>query len=92
MSYLRFAAMVATSTLLMYGLMYLNTYSLDHVAFSQTRAWMAVVMGAAMAIVMLLFMRKMYSNRRLNAPISAIPACANWPMGSSPPKCARSGG
>lgn len=68
MSYLRFAAMVATSTLLMYGLMYLNTYSLDHVAFSQTRARMAVVMGAAMAIGMLLFMRKMYSNRRLNAP------------------------
>jgi uncharacterized protein (DUF305 family) len=69
MSYLRFAAMVATSTVLMYGLMYLNTYSLDHVAFSQTRAWMALVMGAAMAIVMLLFMRAMYSNKRLNAAI-----------------------
>lgn len=69
MSYLRFAAMVATSTVLMYGLMYLNTYSLDHVAFSQTRAWMALAMGAAMAIVMLLFMRGMYANRRANVAI-----------------------
>jgi uncharacterized protein (DUF305 family) len=69
MSYPRFAAMVATSTVLMYGLMYLNNYSLDHVVFSQTRAWMALVMGAAMAIVMLLFMRTMYSNKRLNAAI-----------------------
>lgn len=69
MSYPRFAAMVATSTVLMYGLMYLNTYSLDHVAFSQTRAWMALLMGAAMAIVMLLFMGGMYPNKRLNAAI-----------------------
>lgn len=69
MSYLRFAAMIITSTLVMYGLMYLNTYSLDHVALSQTRAWMALVMGAVMAVIMLLFMRGMYSNRRLNAAI-----------------------
>ena len=74
MSYLRFAAMVATSTVLMYGLMYLNTYSLDHVFFSQTRAWMALLMGAAMAIVMLLFMRGMYPNQRLNASILAVGA------------------
>ena len=37
--YLRFAAMVATSTGVMFGLMYLNTYQADHVFFSQTRAW-----------------------------------------------------
>jgi hypothetical protein len=36
----------------MFGLMYLNTYALDHVGFSQTRTWMAVVMGAAMAVIM----------------------------------------
>ena len=30
--YERFAAMIAASTLVMYGLMYLNTYALDHVA------------------------------------------------------------
>ena len=46
MSYLRFAAMIAVSTLVMFGLMYLNTYTADHVFFSQTRAWMALFMGA----------------------------------------------
>ena len=39
--------------------MYLNTYQLDHVTFSETRLYMALVMGAAMAIVMLSFMLKM---------------------------------
>ena len=53
MSYARFGAMIATSTLVMFGLMYLNTYALDHVFFSQTRAWMALVMGATMAVIML---------------------------------------
>lgn len=33
----RFAAMMATSTVVMFGLMYLNTYALDQVFFSQTR-------------------------------------------------------
>lgn len=82
MSYWRFAAMVATSTVVMFGLMYLNTYQLDHVFFSQTRAWMALVMGAAMAIVMLAFMQSMYRNRRLNAAIlfgsAALFAVSLW--------------
>ena len=64
MSYLRFGAMIPTSTVVMFGLMYLNTYSAEHVFFSETRAWMALVMGAAMAIVMLLFMLGMYRDRR----------------------------
>ena len=54
--YTRFIVMIATSTLVMFGLMYLNTYALDHVHFSETRTWMALYMGGAMAIVMLLFM------------------------------------
>ncbi|RYG02989.1 MAG: DUF305 domain-containing protein [Caulobacteraceae bacterium] len=61
--------MIAVSTVLMYGLMFLNTYAPEHVRFSQTRVWMALLMGAAMAIVMLLFMRKMYENQRLNIAI-----------------------
>lgn len=67
--YMKFAAMIATSTLVMFGLMYLNTYSLDHVFFSQTRAWMAVVMGATMGVVMLLFMLGMYANKAVNTGI-----------------------
>jgi hypothetical protein len=69
MSYLRFAAMVLTSTFVMYGLMYLNTYQLDHVFFSQTRAWMALLMGAVMALVMLGFMWGMYKNKGANIGI-----------------------
>ena len=71
MSYLRFGAMIATSTVVMFGLMYLNTYALDHVLFSQTRTWMALLMGAAMAIIMLLFMLGMYKNRSANIAILA---------------------
>ena len=69
MSYARFAAMIATSTIVMFGLMYLNTYALSHVEYSQTRTWMAIVMGAVMAIIMLGFMWGMYRNRRTNVGI-----------------------
>ncbi len=69
MSYLRFAAMIATSTIAMYVMMYLNTYILDHVYWSQTRAWMALYMGGGMAIIMLAYMLSMYSSRTVNIAI-----------------------
>ena len=69
MSYWRFAAMIATSTVVMFGLMYINTYALDHVFWSETRAWMALLMGATMAVIMLSFMLAMYSKRALNIGI-----------------------
>jgi Ca2+/Na+ antiporter len=69
MGYLRFAAMIGTSTLVMYGLMYLNTYRWEHVSFSETRTYMALLMGACMAIIMLSFMLKMYRNQRVNIGI-----------------------
>ena len=69
MSYLRFCVMVATSTAVMFVLMYLNTFQLDHVFYSQTRAWMAILMGAVMAFIMILFMWRMYKNHRANAAI-----------------------
>ena len=71
MSYGRFGAMIATSTLVMFGLMYLNTYALSHVFFSQTRTWMAIVMGATMAVIMIGFMWSMYPSRRTNLGIVA---------------------
>ncbi|MFC1458231.1 DUF305 domain-containing protein [Microvirga arabica] len=67
--YLRFAAMIATSTIVMFGLMYLNVYALDHIFWSETRAYMALIMGAAMAIVMLAFMLGMYKNKAANLGI-----------------------
>ena len=64
--YAKFALMIATSTAVMFGLMYLNTYSLDHVYWSETRAYMALIMGAAMALVMLAFMVGMYPDKKAN--------------------------
>ncbi|KQX20347.1 MULTISPECIES: DUF305 domain-containing protein [unclassified Sphingomonas] len=76
MSYSRFAFMVAASTIVMFGLMYLNTYAWSHVEYSQTRMWMAVVMGAAMAALMLGFMWGMYRNLRLNIAILIMSGAA----------------
>jgi Ca2+/Na+ antiporter len=68
-SYLRFGAMIATSTLIMLGVMYLNTYEFGHVRFSETRVYMALLMGSTMAVVMLSFMLHMYTNRWTNSAI-----------------------
>lgn len=71
MNYMRFFAMIITSTFIMFGLMYLNSFALDHVYFSETRTYMAIYMGAAMAIVMLAFMLGMYTNTKANIAIFA---------------------
>jgi len=71
MSYWRFFVMIITSTVVMFGLMYLNTYALDHVFFSETRSYMALYMGAVMAVIMLAFMLGMYTNRTANIAIFA---------------------
>lgn len=80
--YPRFGAMIATSTVIMFGLMYLNTYELDHVFFSQTRLFMAFLMGAVMAVIMMVFMGKMYEDRRKNIAIyvssAAVFALSLW--------------
>jgi hypothetical protein len=69
MSYARFALMILTSTAMMFVLMYANTYAWEHVFFSETRVYMAILMGAAMAFVMLAFMAGMYSSRTVNFAI-----------------------
>lgn len=71
MTYTRFFSMIVASTLIMYGLMYLNTFQLDHIFFSQTRAWMALYMGAVMAAVMLAFMWGMYEGEGVKKAILA---------------------
>ena len=67
--YGNFILMIAVSATLMFGLMYLHTYQLDHVWFSQTRLFMIFIMAGSMALVMLFFMRHMYENRRANMAI-----------------------
>lgn len=66
MKYSTFALMIVVGTIIMFGLMYLNVYSVDHVFFSETRAYMALIMGATMAFVMLAFMWNMYPNKEIN--------------------------
>jgi len=68
-TYWRFAAMIGTSTLVMLGLMYLNTYAFEHVRWSETRFYMAFLMGGAMAVIMLSFMLNMYKNQKINLAI-----------------------
>ena len=72
MTYRRFLAMIVTSTVVMLGLMYLNTYAWGHVFWSETRFWMAFLMGATMAVIMLSFMLPMYDNRKKNAAIVVV--------------------
>lgn len=69
--YLRFGAMIATSMAVMYGVMYVNTYQLSHVEWSETRFFMTLLMGSTMAVVMLGFMLGMYKNSKINIGIIA---------------------
>ena len=64
--------MILTSTIVMFIMMYFNTYQLDHVYFSETRAYMALYMGAVMAIIMLAFMSNMYKKTKINLLVYGI--------------------
>ena len=73
-SYGRFAAMIGTSTTIMFVLMYSLVYRFDHVWFANTRFLMALYMGAMMAVVMLTFMLGMYRNKQVNGAIFSASA------------------
>lgn len=82
-SYGRFFAMIATSVVAMFFLMYTHSYQvLDHAWFSETRLFMALIMGGAMMAIMLAYMIGMYQNRRANAAIfvgaALLLAAAVW--------------
>ena len=72
--YLKFLLMILVSTLAMYGMMFLNVFSFAHIHVSLTRILMALMMGAAMAIIMLLFMWRMYPSKQKNRLILVISA------------------
>lgn len=69
--YLKFCLMILTSTLAMFAMMYSNVYQADHIYFSETRVYMAIFMGAVMAIIMLAFMQGMYKNKKHNMMVYA---------------------
>lgn len=74
MSYPRFIGTITISTAAMFAMMYLNTYALDHVWFSQTRAWMALYMGGGMAIIMVVAMWLMFPDGGRSGAILVVAA------------------
>jgi hypothetical protein len=69
--YRRFGAMIATSTVVMFCLTYTNVFAADHIRWSEERVYMALLMGGAMAMVMLAFMWSMHPDRKVNVGILA---------------------
>lgn len=53
----------------MYVVMFLNVDEIDHVYISITRTYMALLMVAPMAVLMMLMMGTMYHNKKLNSII-----------------------
>jgi hypothetical protein len=78
MSWGRFAAMIATSTFVMFFLMYQLVYELDDALFSVNRLVASLAMGCVMAVVMLGFMWRMYEGpgRKLGALVGAAALAA----------------
>ena len=71
-NYKKFGLMMLVSFIMMYGIMFLNVFKLDHVLLSTMRTYMTLLMVAPMAISMLLFMWKMYTNKKVNYIIIGV--------------------
>ena len=71
-SYAKFIGMIITAAILMYGVMYLNTYELGHVFFSEMRLYMTILSTSVMAVVMLIFMLGMLKDKKINMAIVGI--------------------
>ncbi|MBO9681647.1 MAG: hypothetical protein J7502_03055 [Flavisolibacter sp.] len=69
MTYRKFIVMMVLSFLIMYTVMFLNMGSSTHYHTSATRIYMAILMVAPMAVVMMLMMGKMYPDKKLNTAI-----------------------
>ena len=70
--YLRFAAMVLTSMVFMYVVMFVGSWELSHVRFSQSRVFMTLTMGGTMGLVMLAWMLNMYRDVKGNVAIVVV--------------------
>ena len=73
--YGKFFAMIATSMIAMFFLMYTHSYQIvDHFWFSETRLFMTIIMGGSMIIIMLLYMLNMYKSKKANTAIFGLGA------------------
>jgi uncharacterized protein (DUF305 family) len=68
-SYKNFWITLAISFFIMYSVMFLNMDDSSHYHTSLTRIYMALLMVAPMAVVMMLMMGKMYPNKKTNLGI-----------------------
>jgi len=71
-NYAKFFGMITTSAILMFMVMYLNTYELSHVYFSETRLYMTILSTCVMAVIMLSFMLHMLKNKKINIVILVL--------------------
>lgn len=70
-SYRKLALAISINTVIMFFLTYVMISSADHFVVNINRIYMALIMAAPMVIVMLLVMRSMFMNKRLNAILLA---------------------
>ncbi|WP_346237136.1 DUF305 domain-containing protein [Niabella insulamsoli] len=68
-NYRKLFATMAISLLIMYFIMFLNMDRAAHYHTSLTRAYMAILMVAPMAILMIMMMGKMYASKKKNGLI-----------------------
>jgi hypothetical protein len=66
MAYRKLLLMSIISFVVMYGVMYLNVDSTSHIYVNLTRTYMSLLMVLPMVLLMILFMGKMYPNKKLN--------------------------
>lgn len=71
-TYLRFAAMILTGMVVMYGVMYVGSWEFSHVRWSESRLFMALTMGGAMGLVMLAWMLHMYRSTKANIAVVLV--------------------
>ncbi|MBE7552541.1 MAG: DUF305 domain-containing protein [Anaerolineales bacterium] len=66
MMYKKLALAISINAVIMYLLTYVMIDEIDHLYLNINRLYMALIMVAPMVIVMLLVMRSMYENEKLN--------------------------
>ena len=72
--YATLAAALAVHFFIMWALTYSGVAAFEHIYLNLNRFYMAVLMVAPMAVVMVVAMRHMFPNQRLNAGILAVSA------------------
>jgi hypothetical protein len=70
--YLRFGAMILTAMVVMYWLMFVGSWELSHVRWSESRLFMTLTMGGSMGLIMLAWMLNMYRNTKANLAVVAV--------------------